>query len=144
MTTIPNRMAPRTHAVEGDGGSGVALRGRAATAGRALPGPVRPGPALPALAGPVRDPDREPVALAGDPPVVFPMGFPVALPDAGRGVPVRAYSYVSGEVPDFAIVAGQPARVIGDTREIDADWLTQHPAFRADYEAWSASTQADG
>lgn len=55
----------------------------------------------------------------------------------GRGVLVRAFSYVSGEVPDFAIVAGQPARVIGDTRQADAQWLATHPECRADYEAWA-------
>lgn len=55
----------------------------------------------------------------------------------GRGALVRAFSYVSGEVPDFAIVGGQPARVIGDTREVDEAWLARHPECRADYEAWS-------
>jgi len=56
----------------------------------------------------------------------------------GRGVLVRAFSYVSGEVPDFAIVSGQPARVIGDTREADTAWLARHPECRPDYEAWAA------
>ena len=55
----------------------------------------------------------------------------------GRGVLVRAFSYVSGEVSDFAIVAGQPARVIGDTRQIDEAWLAAHPQARADYDAWA-------
>ncbi len=55
----------------------------------------------------------------------------------GRGVLVRAFSYVDGEVPDFAIVAGQPARVVGDTRESDAAWLSAHPGERADYDAWA-------
>ena len=55
----------------------------------------------------------------------------------GRGVLVRAFSYVSGEVPDFAIVGGQPARVLGDTRAIDERWLQQHPECRADYAAWA-------
>ncbi len=55
----------------------------------------------------------------------------------GRGVLVRAFSYVSGAVPDFAIVAGQPARVVGDTREADAAWLQQHASTRADYDAWA-------
>jgi acetyltransferase-like isoleucine patch superfamily enzyme len=55
----------------------------------------------------------------------------------GRGVVVRAYSYVEGEVPDFAIVAGQPARVVGDTREGDGAWLAGHPECRPDYEAWA-------
>jgi len=55
----------------------------------------------------------------------------------GRGVLVRAFSYVNGEVPDFAIVGGQPARVQGDTRAIDEPWLQQHPECRADHAAWA-------
>lgn len=55
----------------------------------------------------------------------------------GRGVLVKAYSYVDGEVPDFAVVAGQPAVVVGDTRELDRAWLDAHPGQRADYDAWA-------
>ena len=55
----------------------------------------------------------------------------------GRGVLVKAYSYVDGEVPDFAVVAGQPAVVVGDTRELDRAWLDSHPAERAHYDAWA-------
>jgi acetyltransferase-like isoleucine patch superfamily enzyme len=55
----------------------------------------------------------------------------------GRGVIVKAYSYVDGEVPDFAIVGGQPAQLLGDTRELDRAWLDQHPAERAPYDAWA-------
>jgi acetyltransferase-like isoleucine patch superfamily enzyme len=55
----------------------------------------------------------------------------------GRGVIVKAYSYVDGDVPDFAVVAGQPAAVVGDTRELDRAWLEAHPAERADYDAWA-------
>jgi len=59
----------------------------------------------------------------------------------GRGVLVKAYSFVSGEVPDFAIVEGQPARVVGDTRELDRGWIEAHAAeygepARTAYEAW--------
>jgi len=57
----------------------------------------------------------------------------------GRGVLVRAYSYVRGEVADFAIVSGQPAVVIGDTRRVDEAWLAQHPDCRGDYDAWLQS-----
>ncbi|MBK7060005.1 MAG: acyltransferase [Rubrivivax sp.] len=54
----------------------------------------------------------------------------------GRGVIVRAYSYVDGDVPDFAVVGGQPAAVLGDTRDHDRVWLEAHPAERAHYDAW--------
>lgn len=60
----------------------------------------------------------------------------------GRGVLVKAYSHVRGEVPPFAIVEGQPARIVGDTRELDRAWIEQHEASygeaaRAAYEAWA-------
>ena len=63
----------------------------------------------------------------------------------GRGVLVKAHSFVSGEVPDFAIVEGQPGRVVGDTRELDRAWMEgQGDAFaeadRRAYEAWVAQT----
>lgn len=49
----------------------------------------------------------------------------------GRGVVVCAYSQVRGEVPDFAIVAGQPARVVGDVRDADAQLRALHPGLPA-------------
>jgi len=60
----------------------------------------------------------------------------------GVGVLVRAYSYVRGEVPDFAIIEGQPARVVGDVREGDRAWIERQGATafgaaqRDAYEAW--------
>jgi acetyltransferase-like isoleucine patch superfamily enzyme len=60
----------------------------------------------------------------------------------GRGAIVRAFSYVDGDVPDFAIVGGQPAAVIGDARSLDASWLSQHPEDRPAYEAWLADATA--
>lgn len=47
----------------------------------------------------------------------------------GCGVVVCAYSQVRGEVPDFAIVAGQPARVVGDVRDADARLRALHPGL---------------
>lgn len=55
----------------------------------------------------------------------------------GRGVVICAYSQVRGEVPDFAIMAGQPARQIGDVREGDAKLLTLHPELAPHYQAWA-------
>jgi len=60
----------------------------------------------------------------------------------GRGVLVRACSYVRGDVPDFAIIGGQPAHVLADTRDIDGPWLALHPECRADYEAWAGTRPA--
>jgi acetyltransferase-like isoleucine patch superfamily enzyme len=61
----------------------------------------------------------------------------------GRGVLVRAYSYVEGEVPDFAIVQGQPARVVGDVRDGDRAALAAMDAgLRERYEAWLRAAKA--
>lgn len=57
----------------------------------------------------------------------------------GRGVIVKAFSYVDGEVPDFAVVGGQPAAVIGDTRELDRAWLAAHADEAAHYDAWAGA-----
>ncbi|MFG6431922.1 acyltransferase [Roseateles sp. LYH14W] len=55
----------------------------------------------------------------------------------GKGSLVSAYSLVQGEFPDFAIVAGQPAKQVGDTRHKDAQLLRQHPELAAHYQAWA-------
>ena len=55
----------------------------------------------------------------------------------GKGVVVCAHSQVRGEVPDFAILAGAPARQVGDVRERDARLLAEHPELRPHYEAWA-------
>lgn len=59
----------------------------------------------------------------------------------GRGVIVKAFSYVDGEVPDFAVVGGQPAVVVGDTRELDQNWLDGHADERASYDAWASGAR---
>lgn len=55
----------------------------------------------------------------------------------GKGAILCAYSQLRGAAPDFAIMAGQPARQIGDTRERDAALLARHPELREAYAAWS-------
>ncbi|MDN0085139.1 acyltransferase [Crenobacter sp. SG2305] len=56
----------------------------------------------------------------------------------GKGSIVAAYSFVeAGSYPDFAIIAGNPARVVGDTREGDAKWLAEHPELQPHYQAWA-------
>ena len=55
----------------------------------------------------------------------------------GRGTLVRAGSVVRGEFADFAVLAGNPAVQVGDTRDGDAKWLAEHPQLREHYEAWA-------
>ena len=59
----------------------------------------------------------------------------------GKGVIVQGYSFVSGEVPDFAIVGpqahGKAAVVVGDTREIDRALLQRHPELQPLYAHWA-------
>ena len=55
----------------------------------------------------------------------------------GKGVVVCAHSRVRGDVPDFAIVAGSPARIVGDVRTRDARLLEQYPELAVHYAAWA-------
>lgn len=57
----------------------------------------------------------------------------------GRGAILCAYSQLRGAAPDFAIMAGQPARPVGDTRERDAALLQRHPELREAYQAWAGA-----
>jgi acetyltransferase-like isoleucine patch superfamily enzyme len=54
----------------------------------------------------------------------------------GKGSLIAAYSYVKGEFPDFAIIAGNPAKVIGDTREQDEAILQGNPELKSYYNEW--------
>lgn len=57
----------------------------------------------------------------------------------GKGAILCAYSQLRGAAPDFAIMAGQPAAQVGDTRERDAALLARHPELREAYAAWSGA-----
>ena len=56
----------------------------------------------------------------------------------GRGSLVASHSRVRGAFPDFAVLAGSPARVVGDVREGDARWLAEHPELQAAQARWQA------
>ena len=47
----------------------------------------------------------------------------------GKGCIVSAFSFVKGEFPDYSILRGQPARVIGSTKDIDAIFLLENPEY---------------
>jgi len=61
------------------------------------------------------------------------------MPDTkiGKGSIIASHSMVKGEFPDFSIIGGAPAKVIGDTREMDAPFLESHPELRTLYNKWA-------
>jgi acetyltransferase-like isoleucine patch superfamily enzyme len=63
----------------------------------------------------------------------------IIMPDTtiGKGSIVAAFSYVKGNFPDFSIIAGNPAKVVGDTRKIDEQYLKEHPELNEYYTEWA-------
>ena len=63
----------------------------------------------------------------------------VVMPNTiiGKGSLVAAYSYVQGEFPDYSIIGGNPAKRIGDTREMDQEALTSNPELQSYYDEWT-------
>ena len=55
----------------------------------------------------------------------------------GRGTLVCAGSFVRGVYPEFVVLEGRPARVVGDSRRADEKLLARHPELREHYEAWA-------
>jgi acetyltransferase-like isoleucine patch superfamily enzyme len=62
----------------------------------------------------------------------------------GKGCLVESHSRVRGDFPDFAVIAGNPAVTIGDTRDADTALLAVHPEWRTRYEAWAGSDASAG
>lgn len=48
----------------------------------------------------------------------------------GKGCIVSGFSYVSGDIPDYAIIRGTPAKIIGNTKELDRNLLEQYPDLK--------------
>ena len=55
----------------------------------------------------------------------------------GKGTLVCAGSFVRGRFPDFAILEGRPARVVGDSRRADERALARFPELQVLYDAWA-------
>ena len=51
----------------------------------------------------------------------------------GKGCIVAAYSQVKGNFPDYSIIAGNPAKVVGNTKDKDNDFLEKYPQLRTYY-----------
>lgn len=50
-----------------------------------------------------------------------------------EGCIIAAYSYVKGDFPAYSIIAGNPAKVIGSTKDINEKFLTMHPELHKTY-----------
>ena len=84
---------------------------------------------------------RAPIAI-GERCFIGPHSTVEAGSTLGRGCVVASHSRVRGAFADFSMIAGSPARVVGDVRAGDARWLDGQPAdVRAAYEAWVAQGQ---
>ena len=57
----------------------------------------------------------------------------------GKGVIVAAGSIVSENVPDFSIVAGNPAKVIGSVNKLDERYLRDNDHIKQYYAEWAES-----
>ena len=57
----------------------------------------------------------------------------------GRGCIVRAGSVLRGDYPAFAVIAGNPAVVVGDSRDGDAGWLASRPELRQHHAGWAGA-----
>jgi acetyltransferase-like isoleucine patch superfamily enzyme len=51
----------------------------------------------------------------------------------GKGCIVAAFSFVSGEFPDFSIIKGNPGVIVGNTQEIDKQFLKRYPELKGTY-----------
>ncbi|MFT4694875.1 MAG: acetyltransferase-like isoleucine patch superfamily enzyme [Urechidicola sp.] len=54
----------------------------------------------------------------------------------GKGSIISSHSYVQGQFPDFSIIAGNPAIIIGDTREKDEEFFNKNPELKKNYDEW--------
>jgi acetyltransferase-like isoleucine patch superfamily enzyme len=59
----------------------------------------------------------------------------IIMPGAkiGKGCIISAFSYVKGEIPDFSILRGQPAKIIGNTKDIDSKYLNKYDFLNETY-----------
>ena len=87
-----------------------------------------------ALAGDVRAPVRIGAHVFVGPHTTIEAGS-----DIGALCLIASHSLVRGHFPPGSVIAGRPARVVGDVRDRDRSWLADQPAsWRAAYEAWLA------
>jgi len=52
----------------------------------------------------------------------------------GKGCIISAFSYVQGDFPDFSIISGNPAKIIGDVKKIDHRFLSKNLDLLKNYQ----------
>ena len=55
----------------------------------------------------------------------------------GKGCLIAAYSYVQGDFPDFSIIKGNPAAVVGSTKDRDSAYLKENSELQQYYNEWA-------
>ena len=55
----------------------------------------------------------------------------------GKGSLVQAYSLVKGDFPEYSIIGGNPAKVIGNTKEVDEKFLEENAELKSYYKEWA-------
>jgi len=70
---------------------------------------------------------------------IGPHSFIMPNTTIGKGCLIKAYSYVKGDFPDFSIIAGNPAKIVGDTRDKDKILLKENPDLSSFYNDWANS-----
>lgn len=103
--------------------------------GRAYAGWPGPGPRPGWVTGPV---------VIGPYSFIGPHSVLEAGTTLGRGCIVRAGSVLRGTFPEFSVIAGNPARVVGDSRAGDERWLADHPELRPHHRAWAGDGALPG
>jgi acetyltransferase-like isoleucine patch superfamily enzyme len=58
----------------------------------------------------------------------------------GKGCIVSAFSYVKGNFPDFSVIKGNPAQIVGSTKERDSSLINDNPELGLFYNSWSGLT----
>ena len=51
----------------------------------------------------------------------------------GKGCIIAAFSYIDGEFPDYSIIKGNPAKIIGSTKDVDNQFLKRYPDLNKSY-----------
>ena len=54
----------------------------------------------------------------------------------GKGALIKAGTVITKDVKDFEIIAGSPAKVVGDTRKLDEKYLLENPELTVWYKEW--------